>query len=60
MAGLVGDRRLVLKRLETEAMMDLSTEFLNSRAVYFEALNSGDDVRHRFFLSPDFAARLSY
>ena len=58
MAGLVGDRRLVLKRLETEAMMDLSTELLNSRAAYFEALDSGEDVRHRSCLSPCSASLL--
>lgn len=44
MAG-VGDRRLALERLETEEQMDLSTEILNARAAYFEALDTGEDVR---------------
>ena len=40
-----GDRRLALERLETEEQMDLSTEILNARAAYFEALDTGEDVR---------------
>ena len=41
----MGDRRLALERLETEAKMDLSTELLTARAAYFEALDTGEDVR---------------
>jgi hypothetical protein len=40
-----GDRKLALERLETEAKMDMSTELLTARAAYFEALDTGDEVR---------------
>mmetsp|Transcript_50419 Transcript_50419/g.74028 ORF Transcript_50419/g.74028 Transcript_50419/m.74028 type:complete len:157 (+) Transcript_50419:3-473(+) len=45
----MGDRRLALERLETEAKMDLSTELLTARAAYFEALDTGEDVLNKKF-----------
>jgi hypothetical protein len=45
--GGVGDRKLALERLETESKMDLSTELRTARVAYFEALDTGQDVRVR-------------
>jgi hypothetical protein len=45
MAGLVGDRKRAKERLEAEGKMDMSAEILTARAAYFEALDTGEDVR---------------
>jgi hypothetical protein len=46
MVGAVqGDRKLAQERLEMESQMDLSTELVTARAAFFEALDSGENVR---------------
>jgi len=40
-----GDRKLAQERLEMESQMDLSTELVTARAAFFEALDSGENVR---------------
>ena len=43
--AFAGNRRLAQERLETEEKMDMSIEIVNARAAYFEALDTGEDVR---------------